>query len=393
MPHCYVCEANGEGSDVFSSHNKEAKTKCRYHPRHPAANRKTPKTLQQVERDELPADLRESVPITHSVAEVVVRGGGGGHGDDIKSLVLKDLLAGLTSGKYGKKEVVDEICSRLCDEALTDKSAAALTRAWKVASEYDFSALSSTPDGPEDVSEAAKTVERLQSKHGKLLGLIMAVHKRKMHELHIKRRSTGTKPVYENVETGDKVVVSDATADVDGVHMLHIVLVDFIYLCVAYSYLCATEGRALHAWVAKKLFLHPTAHVLVWRTLCRFLETLDADDTQDMGVIISRDGNMVWWEESEIAGVGTGKRVPGAPGHTDDVAAATVGLTAGDTSLAVPYPARGICWAHTNGKKCFQLGSNGKCEFVRFHGQCCGRKLADGKVCKGKHRAVDCTEA
>ena len=125
MPHCYVCEANGEGSDVFSSHNKEAKTKCRYHPRHPAANRKTPKTLEQVERDGLPADLRESVPVTHSIAEVVVRGGGGGHGDDIKALVLKDLLAGLTSGKHGKKEVVDEISSRLCDEGLTDKSAAA----------------------------------------------------------------------------------------------------------------------------------------------------------------------------------------------------------------------------------------------------------------------------
>ena len=151
--------------------------------------------------------------------------------------------------------------------------------------------------------------------------------------------------------------MSDTHDDIGGVALLHVVLVDFVYLAVAHGYLSHTEGRALHAWVARKLFLHEKEHVVVWRVTGRFLETIDADDTQDLANIIARDATLLWAEELDIAGVAAGKRVPGAKDRNGPKD--TGELAPGDTTLAVPFPARGMCWAHTNGKTCYELDSQG----------------------------------
>jgi hypothetical protein len=387
MPYCHVCHSNGKKEEVCKSHNARSFTKCPFHPRHPIATREKPKTVEEISREEVAPDLRDAIPpLTTSPPPTSTATA---DSSAVAGKSALEILVLLQEGAITKKLAVDTIGILLCADGLSDTKEKQLNRCLTVASAYDITSLLQASTS-ENVSEAARLVERLQSKHGKLFGLLISVHKRKMHELHVKRRTVGARPIYESVDTGEKVVVSDSHDDVSGVALLHVVLVDFIYLAVAYGYITHTEGRALHAWVARKLYLHDSEHIVVWRVAGRFLEALDSDDTQDLDVIISRDSTVLWAEELDIAGVAAGKRVRGDNGNNKDKN--TGELTAGDSALAVRFPARGMCWAHTNGKKCYDLDGQGRCNFSRWHGKCCGRILASGSTCKGAHRAVDCTE-
>ena len=41
------------------------------------------------------------------------------------------------------------------------------------------------------------------------------------------------------------------------------VLIDFAFLCAAYAYLTATESHKLLQWVAHRLYLHPSQHIVL----------------------------------------------------------------------------------------------------------------------------------
>ena len=296
----------------------------------------------------------------------------------------------LYSGTLNKREYAQELTFRLADNIPEEKERLIL-RCLKAVESY-------TEEDEQPKTESATEIAKLQGKHGKLLGLYMASHRRILHELHVKKRAPTVRALYENSETGETLVAAAAGDDILDAHVLHMVLIDYVYVCTKYNLLTCTEGRALHRWAAKKLYIAPTTVMLVHRTLERLLQEADAEPTADLGAIITADARALYEEERETAARASGKRVHGAnstnggDGGGDGERAWNV--TAGDNALLVPWPKRGVCWWHTNGKPCEDLDGTGTCRFANNHDKMCGLRYKENdgtiKICKGKHTAVQC---
>ena len=377
---CHVCESNGEKDEVCATHNSNEWGTCRYHGR----NTK-PKTPKRRPAADVASDLRDSVPLQSLDSSIASLAATSIDPSTLSGKTPKELLESLYRGEVSKAKLVEELASRLAEEKISDTAEKQLERVLRVVNQYD--AVSHHSSGGTNATEAAKQVTLLQSKHGKLTGAYMACHRRIQHELHINKRSSN-KQIYEHAKTGERVVESTPHANVESVDVLHMALIDFGYLAVAHDYLSPTESRALHHWVTRELYIDIAPFVAIHRTVDRLLRELDADHSKSLVDVIDSRAHRFLEEEVALhvtkpAG-GAGKRVQG---NKPDYGS----MRPGDTGLACPWPARGLCWAHTNGKPCTSK-TNGVCDFLQFHGKKCGKPLASGGTCNKAHRAVDCTE-
>ena len=378
MPFCTVCQANGKSNDFCKTHNKTAKTLCPYHPRAHSSIRESPSVDADSDGDDdVATDLQDFAPSPSKRISGTPSKAPTGDGK-----TAKELMQELFEGRLTKKHFLHVLSLRLADEGLKEGEERMLLRCIKAGESFD--------DIEEPRTETATEISRLQAKHGKLVGLLMASHRRVLYELHIERRSPNVRALYENAETGETLVAASAGDDVGDVHVLHLVLIDFVYVCGKYNLLTATEGRALHRWATKKIYLSNDV-VVTHRTLERLLQEADSDPTADVGAIINADARALYDEELATAAK-SGKRVQGAtPSPDSEVSSRSSSLTPGDPSLLVPWPRRGMCWTHTNGKPCDL--ENGICPWSNNHDKLCGLRYKEGgtvKLCKGAHKAVDC---
>ena len=281
MPHCYVCELNGEDDSVVQSHNKAAFTKCCYHPRHPASTRKVSKPhdddIDSVAGNvDLPADLQKSfaspmptgasrVPRSEPVDGVCLAHETSPPGETSVATEA-ELLKEMFARKISKDEVVQILSLRftLSFDAVDEKriqKALTCANAWV------------PPVDPlvvaEEVSDGAKELADLQKKRGKLVGTLSHSYKHVMHELHINKRGM-LKELYEDTETGKNLIKSSANDDVSDWNILHLVLLDFVCISVAFEHLSDVEGRTLHRCAAKHGY-HNSPCILVFRTVQRLL--------------------------------------------------------------------------------------------------------------------------
>lgn len=406
MPHCNVCAKEGEGEEVYSSHNRAQYSKCAYHPRHPKELRK-PRRVDDSDDDvDLPADLAEKFSSPDSRRGTPRSGLRSAARPEVERVEKElhpdttsetDLLREMFAGKLVKDDVVQILSLRIVAED-DEKKEKKLSKALKCAN--DWSPPEKDVDTTTDQSDASKDLEDLQRKRGKLVGTLAHCYKHVMHELHVNKRGM-FKELYEDSETGKTVVKSSANDDISDYHILHLVLLDFIYIAVAYDYLRDVEGRALHRWSSKRGYLNKPC-VLVYRTIQRLLALVDAAPSEnDLCELISKESTAIFHEETETWSASSGK-----PSDVDDKSAGLPPgqgvrktLKHGDSSLAVRYPKSNICWWWTNGKACEDLDANGRCKWFDKHGKC-GKSIAGPpdattgaattKKCTGTHRAVDC---
>jgi hypothetical protein len=389
MPYCNVCADNGESPDVCSSHNATAFTKCPYHSRHPVAARKPSKSPAKSTDgvSDVAADLRNSVPLAplfdDSVAALAARGAP--PESDVTALTPKELVAKLFAGELTKAKVLEAFTLRLADEAISDKAAKVCERCMASVKMFEVDDL--TSDAP--ASQAAKSVSSLQSKHGKVLGAFMAVHRRVQHDLHINKRSAN-KPIYEHADTGERVVESSKDGEVESQSVFHLVLVDFGYLCVAHGYLTPTEARALHHWVSHQFYIEMHSLTVIFRATERLLRELDVDHGRELDQLIDARSTRFLDEESAL--YKPSKQPGGNPGKYVQGDYSQCGITPGDKSLAIPWPRKGICWCYANGVPCVDLDQRGQCRFLRSHSTCGKEITVSGNktTCTGSHAAHKC---
>ena len=386
MVFCEVCKENGEEDSVCKTHSSTNRAKCRWHARHPAATRKTPvktrtRTTPDVDGDLQSLSFAPLGDVSDSVATLSSRGVD--HAT-IESKTPPELLQMLFNGELAKQDVIQQLALRLSVQDISTKVELQLERTLKTVKSYD------PVEGTESKStnEAAKQVALLQSKHGKFVGALLAVHKRITHELHINKRSTN-KQIYEHAETGERIVESTPHGEIESVEVFTLVLIDFCYLCTAHDYLSPTECRALQRWVAKQLYVGITHYVVLFRVVERLLQELDVDLTRNLGDVI--DARSTRYEEEESALFTPPRSVPTRGQYVQGANYSK--LTPGDSKLAVPWPRKGICFCWTNGFDCEELDHKGSCKFLASHGTC-GKQIKDSTgatvKCKGKHRASEC---
>lgn len=74
--------------------------------------------------------------------------------------------------------------------------------------------------------------------------MLMATHRRVYADLHLKNPRASMQQVHKNSETGEAVVTAEAAQDVsDAMTVLHMVLVDFIYVCLHCSHVAHSYGQ------------------------------------------------------------------------------------------------------------------------------------------------------
>ena len=245
-------------------------------------------------------------------------------------------------------------------------------------------------DHEESVSKAAKELQRLQQLNGKRVGTLIATHRRVYHDLHLKHRSPTMQQAYKNAETGETMVTAEQTQDVSDSTILHMVLIDFIYVCTAYLLLTATEGRALHKWTTKQLYVNNGSATALHRTVTRLLQHLDESHESDLSDVIDAHADRYLKEENDLARPQGGPCVQPAtrqPSKSNGMPAK------GSSTLIVPYPRKGVCWPHTNGYDCCEFDAYGACVFIKEHNTCGVRyKNANGnhKFCMEHHQAINC---
>jgi hypothetical protein len=384
MPYCTICKANGESDDVCGTHNAAAFTKCPYHVRYPdPATRKQPKPDSDDDDSALDPELSQALPKTpnsKSVASVARRG----TSSELSGLTARALVEKLYNGELSKQSVKQQLSLMVVD-AEADAQAKLLNTI-KTVDLYEPDTASKS----ESASEAHKEIAKLQSRHGRLSGTFIATHRRILHDLHIKRKSDGTKQVYA-LESGEHVVACAPGEQFASAAILQLVLVDFLYVCMAYMYLTATEAHALQKWVAKRMYLHPNEWVVTQRCVERFLALSEASPCDDVGAIIKSEASNILVEERDIARPKPDPPPTPNPSGGQRVRLDRGNLTPGDPKLAVPWPRAGICWQHTNNSPCTNM-VNGKCKFAEFHGICGKQYTVNGvkHTCNGNHRATNC---
>lgn len=383
MTWCFICKNNGEDDAVCASHNPTSYSKCCYHSRHPAATRKQPKADADSD-SEVEPELRTALPRTpnKSLASVA-RSGSSSSPSDLSGILPKQLIKKLYDGELTKQAVKAELTSRV-----PDADGPAADKLLKTIAAVDLYSPSDL-EKSEDVTAAAKAVQQLQSKHGKLLGTYMATHKHVLNELHVDKPDS-TKTVYE-LSSGERVVEATKPHDIESSAIFLKVLVDFTYLCAAYAYLTATESYYILKWATHRLYLNGSEHLLCHRTIIRILRFADTDHTVNLRDIVDDKARMFWSEEQDNLAK---QRKPTKP-PTDEGGERvrrTYSITPGDPSLAVPFPRKGICFEWTNGMPCTSL-VNGKCRFAAHHSKC-GKQYKDSTGatvwCDVNHRAKDC---
>ena len=166
MPFCAVCKANKEPDDACKTHNKDSYTKCPYHPRFPdVAARKQPIPDSDTEDSDCDAELQSAIPKTPNKRSVASVASSGSSASDLSSITNAQLLAHLYDGKLSKQQCKRELTLRV--EKADESNQVKILNLIKAVNEFVAEVGTKT----EDVSEAAKEVANLQSKHGKLSGL------------------------------------------------------------------------------------------------------------------------------------------------------------------------------------------------------------------------------
>jgi hypothetical protein len=398
-----VCENHGEPAEVYNAHNRTDFQACAYHVRHPKELRKKVTRDDGADLDDLgAAELREHFPsptkrggrpdvdttpppkskATDEILSIV----------DDKAISESSLIMALYSGKMAQSDVRQVLDLRMLD-ADDDKVEKRIAKSIKIAKEW----TPSEADAPKvDETDSGKELTDLQKRHGKRVGTLAASHKHVLYEMHQSKRSS-VKEMLFDPDTNRPVLRASVQDDISDWHILHIVLIDFLYVCVGFGYLNDEESRALHRWASRR-GSHGNSCTVVFRTIRRLLALVDTDDTKQLGDIIKSEAKGLLDEELEFmpdsksfqAGNVAGK------GVRSDSQDSGWTLKAGhDKGLAVPFPRKEICWWWTNNAKCEDLDSNGDCKWARFHNNC-GKRCPDPKVpgaffyCKDKHRATEC---
>jgi hypothetical protein len=396
MVYCSICHAHGLDEKVCKSHANTSWRKCVYHPRY-SGDDKQPITVacEPCSVDDLPPDVSAALPRTPHRAPSQPRPDaavGSAMAAPLGSAQWtgSEILAHLFSNDISKEAAQQLLILRMAAGSTDSDERDVLRSLLPEVRSYSFVAPEARA---EDVGKAAQELLLLQQRNGKRVGMLMATHRRIYADLHLKNPRASMQQVYKNSETGEAVVTAEAAQDVSDATVLHMVLVDFIYVCTAYMLLTATEGRGLHKWVCRQLWLRATATpVIIYRAIVRLLQHLDeADIGKDLQDIIDTKSDAFLNEETAIAlrstTGGPGVHSPHAP--TNNASSTCV---KGDLSLPVPWPRPNICFNHTNGHPCTDLDDTGKCKYSKLH-NVCGVRFKEGgknKFWTGAHRGVDC---
>ena len=397
MTFCSVCKAHGQDDDICKTHMFDSWRKCRYHDRYAGDDKLQVTVTSTAAADSVAPDISVTMPRTPSKAprpSATV--------DDASSAPSgagtwtgPEILSKLFSNELSRNAAVQLLMLRIAKASVDEAERAILKETLSVVKDYS---VSESESHEEDTNKAAKELLLLQQRNGKRVGMLMATHRRMYADLHFKSRSTSVQQVYKNADTGEAVVTAEAAQDVTEANVLHMVLVDFMHVCTAYMLLTATEGRGLHKWACRSLFLSvANTPLVVYRTIVRLLQYLDAADIgNDLNDIIDAHAAAFLTEEVAIArrplqGAGQGVHTPHAPGLSIPVSDM---VAPGSKSLAVPYPRRDCCFHYTNGYDCKDLDEDGVCKYIKQH-TCCGfRYRPDGgdknKFCNKNHRAINC---
>ena len=402
MPRCRLCEANGEPTEVYSTHNRTDLQKCPYSERHPKELRKKVVHLADDSADdELPApDLRESFPSPTKSAGKRTPGSGaepdriaeGLFDDAVKdtSIKEKDLIKAMHAGRMDKQDVVEILSLRLLDADPDTSVEKRLKKALDIATVWKPAEPKTVDDSEQ--SENGKDLVELQKRHGKLVGTLAACHKHALVEIHAQRPSD-LKELFFDKDTNRTVIRATAHDDIDSWHLLNLVLVDFLYVACHYLFLTRDEARAIHRYTALRGILRSEV-VVTFRVVRRLLALIDADTGANLCEVIKREAKSLHDMEVELVGVVSPIANGAGPSAGKDVRPPNAMPKAGDPSLAVPCPRQQCCWWWTNGYKCADL-QGGKCKWIAKHGVC-GKKIPDPAnagsttFCTGNHRAKDC---
>jgi hypothetical protein len=346
-----VCENHGEPAEVYNAHNRTDFQACAYHVRHPKELRKKVTKDDGADLDDLgAAELREHFPsptkrggrpdvdttpppkskATDEILSIV----------DDKAISESSLIMALYSGKMAQSDVRQVLDLRMLD-ADDDKVEKRIAKSIKIAKEW----TPSEADAPKvDETDSGKELTDLQKRHGKRVGTLAASHKHVLYEMHQSKRSS-VKEMLFDPDTNRPVLRASVQDDISDWHILHIVLIDFLYVCVGFGYLNDEESRALHRWASRR-GSHGNSCTVVFRTIRRLLALVDTDDTKQLGDIIKSEAKGLLDEELEFmpdsksfqAGNVAGK------GVRSDTQDAGGNLEAGhDKGLAVPFPRKETC--------------------------------------------------
>jgi hypothetical protein len=397
MTFCNVCKAHSQPDEVCKTHASDSWRKCRYHDRY-AGDDKLDVTVvcEPCDLSAVAPDVSAALPKTPGRKERLPEpsiGKASGAPSGATTWSATEILTKLFDNEISRVAAEQLLMLRIAKESVSEDERKVLQSTLKTVQAYQGAVAGSARE--EDISKAAKELLHLQQRNGKRVGMLMATHRRVYSELHLKTRTPSMQQVYKNAETGESMVAAEATQDVNDPTLLHMVLVDFVYVCTAYMLLTATEGRGLHKWVCKQMYLGVSATPLViYRTVSRILQHLDESEIgNDLTDIIDNHGTAYLAEETSIArrppGGGQYPHSPHAPGNSG---ASSDMPPKGDKSLAVPCPRPNTCWSHTNGYACTSLKDDGTCKFEQHHNKC-GFRYHEGsktQFCSGEHRAVDC---